>query len=82
MSSCATCSDGTCFGRGVGLDDLQGSLQTPANSAILCFCDSMLKAVLGGMSSCYFFWLVAITEAFSYCPMEISIMRQCETSVL
>ena len=29
MRSCAACSGWTCFGRGVGLDDLQRSLPTP-----------------------------------------------------
>ncbi|PKU42013.1 hypothetical protein llap_7691 [Limosa lapponica baueri] len=32
FQTCATCSGWTCFGRGVGLDDLQRSLPTPYHS--------------------------------------------------
>jgi len=40
MRSCAACARWPCFGRGVGLDDLQRSLPTPN---ILWFCE---RAVL------------------------------------
>ncbi|NXK23439.1 VSX1 protein, partial [Arenaria interpres] len=42
--SCATCSGWTCFGRGVGLDDLQRSLPTP--------CDSVCSVATTGALGC------------------------------
>lgn len=39
----------------------------------------VLKAVLGVWHLATFLPLVAIVAAFSYCPMEVTILGQCES---